>query len=264
MPMFSDHKHALNPYDDAPYTELIEDHNLIGWSQDMDGDGELTFVGDIGAYYIGLSSQPQIVIDDMDYKYVVWSSVTETYDNGLQNYRHLWARGSWAEDIWGPFVHLTSNLIHIFDECVFPSAAVYADDSFYLVYQTDNEPGLAVRGDEDPYGDNFTQFMKVSKNELIPVGVEENYSAVLAEDVSQNFPNPFRGTTYIHVNVRKQSSLSLTVTNLMGQVVYELPARQVDAGSMRLAVHAENIKPGIYFYTIRAGEGSVTKKMIVE
>lgn len=264
MPMFSNHKHALNPYDDAPYTELIEDHNLIGWSQDMDGDGELTFVGDIGTYYIGLSSQPQIVIDNMDYKYVVWSSVTETYDNGLQNYRHLWARGSWAEDVWGPFVHLTSNLIHIFDECVFPSAAAYTDDSFYLVYQTDNEPGLAVRGDEDPYGDNFTQFMKVSKGQLIPVGVEENHSPILTEDVSQNYPNPFKGTTYIHVNVRKPSRLSLTVTNLMGQVVYEIPARQVSAGSMRLAVNAENIKPGLYFYTIRAGEGTVTKKMIVE
>jgi hypothetical protein len=263
MPTFSSHKHALNPYG-HPDSELTDDHNLIGWTQDVDGDGEITLVGDIGTYYIGLSSQPQIVIDNMDFKYVVWSSVTETYDNGLQNYRHLWGRGSWGEDVWGPFVHLTADLIHIFDECVFPSAATFTDDSFYLVYQTDEEPGLAVRGDMDPYGDNFTQFMKVSKNQMIPVGIEENHSPVLTEDVSQNYPNPFSGTSYVHVNIRRQCRLSLTVTNLMGQVVYEIPAMQVDAGSMRLAIHGQHLKSGLYFYTVKAGEGSVTKKMIVE
>jgi hypothetical protein len=38
------------------------------------------------------------VIDELDFKYVVFSSVTETYDNGLLSYRHLWARGSWGDD----------------------------------------------------------------------------------------------------------------------------------------------------------------------
>jgi len=263
MPAFSDDFNALNPYD-HPDSELVEDYNLIGWTQDLNGNGEIDVLDDWGTYYIGFSSQPQIVIDDMDYIYVVFSSVTESYDNGVQSYRHLWARGSWGDGVWGDFVHLTDDLIHIFDECVFPSAAPLTDDYIYLAYQIDTEPGLAVRGDEDPYTDNDINFMKIGRQELIPIGIEENNLPVLSDDVSQNYPNPFSGFSYINVDVRFACTLSLEVTNLVGQKVFEIPASEVTAGTLRLEIDGENLTSGVYFYTVKAGESEVTKKMIVE
>ncbi|MEZ5197857.1 MAG: hypothetical protein R2764_16165 [Bacteroidales bacterium] len=46
----------------------------------------------------------------------VFSSVTETYDNGSLNYRHLWARASTDGGglSWGGDFDLSSELIHIF------------------------------------------------------------------------------------------------------------------------------------------------------
>ena len=263
MPAFSNNLNALNPYG-HPDSELIEDYNLIGWTQDVNGDGEITLAEDLGAYNVGLSSQPQIVIDDMDYKYVVWSSVTETYDNGALNYRHLWARGSWGEGVWGDFVLLTADLIHIFDECVFPSVAPFTDDYFYLVYQTDNEPGMNIQGTLHPVTDNNINFMKVMRNELIPVGVEEQSAPIMANSVSQNYPNPFTGSSYVNVEVSQACKISLEVTNLTGQAVYSIPERDIKSGDYRFEIRADQLSPGVYFYSVKAGETIVTKKMIVE
>lgn len=262
MPAFSNNLNALNPYG-HPDSELIDDYNLIGWSQDLDGNGELDLADDWGAYNVGLSSQPQIVVDDMDFIYVVWSSVTESYDNGLLNYRHLWARGSWGDGVWGDFVQLTDDLVHIFDECVFPSAAPYTDDNFYLVYQTDSEPGMNVQGTLHAATDNNLNYMVVSRNDLIPLDVDD-HTPVMAENVSQNYPNPFTGSSFVNVEVSNSCTLKLEVTNLMGQVVFSTPDRKVNKGTTRFEINGDQLTPGVYFYSVIAGETKVTKKMVVE
>ncbi len=261
-PTFSNDFNALCPFSDCVYTELEDDYSLIGWSQDINGNGTLDVLDDWGTYYMGFSSMPQIEVDNMNNIYVVYSSVTETYDNGTQNYRHLWGRYSGYGDFWGPFVDLTSDLIHIFDECVFPSIASTSDDFLYLVYQTDDEPGLAVRGDEDPYGENYIRFMKIDKEEL-KVGVEE-HAAIASYDVNQNYPNPFNGTSTVEVNVHHTTNLSLEVVNMMGQVVYTIDAGVAQPGMNDITIDASKLTAGVYFYTVKAGEASVTKKMIVE
>ncbi|MEZ5199027.1 MAG: carboxypeptidase-like regulatory domain-containing protein, partial [Bacteroidales bacterium] len=129
-----------------------------------------SLLDDWGAYYVGLSSMPQLVIDGSNNIFLVYSAVTELYDNGIQNYRHLWARGfSQASQSWGIFRDLTSGLIFIFSECVFPSCSPTSDDKIHLVFQEDSEPGLAVKGDEDPFGENYIRYLNVDKSDLITI-----------------------------------------------------------------------------------------------
>ncbi len=263
MPTFSNDLNALSPYGDAG-SELVEDVNLIGWSQDINNNGEIDVLDAWGTYYVGFSSHPQIIIDENNFKYVVFSSVTETYDNGAMSYRHLWARASWGPDVWGNFIDLSGDLIHIFDECVYPFAAKNSDDQFYIIYQQDNEPGVALNDEGHPYGDNNIIFMKVTKDDLIPVGVDEVSAPITRESVSQNMPNPFSGTSWVNVEVHQTCELSLEVTNITGQRVYAIPPKEFKTGSYRLPIHAENLTNGVYFYTIKAGDALVTKKMIVD
>ena len=201
--------------------------------------------------------------DENNRIYVAYSSVTETYNTTTQSYRHLWARASWDDGYWGQFVDLTSNLIHVFHECVFPSVAPYSDDAWYLIYQTDAEPGLAVRGDEDPYGENFINYMKIFKDDVLP-GIKEDNQFIFDYDVSQNYPNPFKETSVVNVNIRKSCMLSMEVTNLTGQKIFEISEREVLPGMNKIEIDASNMTPGIYFYTVKAGENLITKKMIVE
>ncbi len=262
-PVFSNSFTALSPIPEWEDSELERDYSLVAWSQDLDGDDTATFFEDAGLYYLGASSMPSIHVDDQGRVFLVYSSITETFNNGAQNFRHIWARtaNNYGE-FWGDFVDLTGDLIHIFDECVFPSISQTSDDYIYINYQYDEEPGLHVRGDEDDPTENTYSFMKISKDELIS-GVADK-PAILEVDVAQNQPNPFSTTSTVYINLREASDLSMEVTNMMGQVVYRVDAGHATAGLNKLTIDGSQLSNGVYFYTVRAGEAEVTKKMIVE
>jgi len=264
---FSNDTLALCPYSDCEYSELVEDYSLIGWMQDLNGNDTIDTEDplDLAAYYLGASSMPQIHIDDQDQIFVVYSSITEGYTGGVTNqtYRHLWARTSPNGEWWGEFTDLTASLEHVFDECVFPAIASYSDENFYLTYQRDEEPGLHIRGDEDPATLNAITYMAVNKEEVW-TGVQENNNPIFDYDVAQNYPNPFSGKSVVRVNVRQATELALEVVNMMGQQVYTVDAGIANQGMTEITIDAGKLTSGIYFYTVRAGETAITKKMIVE
>ena len=143
---------------------LDQQGSLVGWMQDINGNGQLDLVGTattiFGLYYLSPSSMPQLAIDNNNMLYLMYSGITETFDNGTQQYRHIWGRGS--EDggqTWGNFMDFTGDVLHAYDECVFPVIAAKTDDNVHCIYQADNEPGLSVRGDLDPAGDNFIRHL---------------------------------------------------------------------------------------------------------
>ena len=264
MPAFSNNLNALNP-NGGTGSELIEDYNLIGWTQDVNGNGQIELLEEIGNYYIGLSSMPQLILDDLNRMFLIYSSATETYESGTKNYRHIWARGSEDGGVsWQGFFDQTSGLEHIFDECVYPSCASNSDENIYLVYQSDNEPGTAVWGQQHPYVDNKAVFMKIPKSDLLSTGINENQNVLNNSDVSQNYPNPFSTVSVINVNLKTQSELHLEVNNLTGQKVYETEVINGEPGMNKITIDAGHLKPGVYFYTVKAGEASATKKMTVK
>ncbi|MHC1708292.1 MAG: T9SS type A sorting domain-containing protein [Bacteroidales bacterium] len=240
---------------------LYEDNMLIGYTQDVNGNDTIFEFAGYGLYYSSVTSMPTMTIDQNNVIYVFFTSLMEGLDNGSQNYRHIYFRKSWDNGVtWSDFNDVTGSIIHNFDECVFPSLSPTTDEEFlHLIYQKDEEPGLAVRGDEDPYGDNYMIYMKVPKN---PVSVNEVPSAITS--VSQNFPNPFNGSSNVIVNLSKASQLGMEVTNFLGQKVYEIPSTPASSGYHTLTIDASNLLPGIYMYTVKAGSQTITKKMIVE
>jgi hypothetical protein len=262
-PSFSNDLNALNPYG-HPDSELEEDYSLIGWTQDVNGNGQLDILDDWGTYYLGFSSMPQIIYDDYgDMLVLIFTSVTETSDNGTQNYRHLWLRGSPdSGNNWGQHILLTSELFHIYDECVFPSLAPYSVEweKYYLTYQRDDEPGLAVRGDEDPYAENYITIMETD----FEVGINDKNRLIDELKVSQNHPNPFSDKTLIQIKLFHKCKLSVEVYNPTGQKVLVIDRGFVNQGTHNISVSAEGLNSGLYFYTVKAGDAIVTKKMVVE
>ena len=261
MSAFSDDVNALSPYGD-PGSEIIEDYNLIGWSQDVNENGELDLITDTyGQYYLGLSSMPQLVLDGNNI-YLVYSSMTETYDNTEKNYRHIWAR--YSEDLgetWSSFKDLSTDLAHIFDECVYPSCAPKSNEAlFQFIYQADNGPGIAVWGEQHPFNDNKIMIMNVLD---LSTGIDD-LSGIRDYDVLQNYPNPSNSSTVIRVNLRENSNLGLEISNMAGQAVYAVQIQDALPGMNKIAVDVSDFSPGIYFYTVSAGGNSITKKMIVE
>ena len=262
MPAFSDNPNALNP-NIHPESELIKDYNLIGWMQDVNGDGQLTLMQEFGMYQArGISTMPQLVIDQANRLFLIYSSITETFENGLQNYRRLWMRSSLDGGItWGQFYHYASDdLAHIFSEFSYPSCAANSDDNIYLIYQLDNEPGLNIYGGGDFYNEQHYRVAKIPKDDI--VGISQTKKTIPGLIVFQNQPNPFSDQTIIKIKLDKPSLLKLELYNITGQQVFESTTLGT-IGQNAFTVSAGNLYDGVYFYKVSSEEKSVTKKMIV-
>ena len=105
---------------------------------------------------------------------------------------------------------------------------------------------------------------KVTSNE------EEGFSALMGRLIAEGYSRfGFLGglkginTSDIKVNLRNPASLNLEVTNIMGQIVY---TQTLDAkpGMNKFTLDATELSEGLYFYTVKAGTSSVTKKMLVD
>ncbi|MCD4730419.1 MAG: T9SS type A sorting domain-containing protein [Bacteroidales bacterium] len=267
MPSFSSNVNALDPTC-GPESELIVDESLIGWAQDLNGNGTIDYLDDPtppSCFYfsLGISSMVQLVADESNRLFLIYSSFTEMFDNGTMNYRRLFLRSSLnGGQSWGQFYHYDEeNLYSIFNEYAFPSCSSFSDDYLYLTFMVDNEPGIYCPGDPCPPGESYIYFAKIPKDEI--VGIKQNNQTHNELEVSQNFPNPFTETTTIKVNLQKPADLKLDVINILGQKVYETGLMSAKLGINTLTVKAEVLTPGIYFYTVIAGESSATKKMII-
>jgi len=260
MDTFSNDLNALNP-NGHPDSELEENVSLIGWSQDVNGNGELdyiTFDYDLFQIYreLGISTMPTVAVDDYGRVVVAFSSTTETYDNTICNYKHIWVRTRALDETWGDFEDLDVNINHIYDECIYPVIGQNINGSAYILYQADFEPGTAL--DEDH---GYIENNMIVANYDLNVGIQE--TEFNAASVSQNFPNPFTNTSIVSVNLTQATNLSLEVFNLTGQKVYEVNNGHSNAGTHNLVINAENLSSGVYFYTVNAGNNAITKKMIV-
>jgi hypothetical protein len=242
---------------------LYESGHLIGWTQDVDGDGEVSiFDLELMVYRsLGLSTMPTLHVDDMNRIFILFSSTTETFDDGTYYYKKLWARTSPdGGTTWGDFHHITDDIMHMFDECIYPQLANTSDGNIYYHYNADETPGLAL-DDEHPYQLNRIILGEITKPELVGTS---NPVANKPFAVSQNFPNPVNGLTQFAVELNGRTQVSVEVYNLMGQKVITNTRGNMNTGQHLIQLDMSSFAPGMYFYTVKAGNETVTRKMIVE
>lgn len=82
-------------------------------------------------------------------------------------------------------------------------------------------------------------------------------------DLSNNYPNPFNPSTTIKVSLTHSGVMSLAIYNVLGQVVQVVDQGHKSAGEYTYNVNMDRFASGIYFYTLRQGSNSVTKKMVL-
>lgn len=99
----------------------------------------------------------------------------------------------------------------------------------------------------------FEEFMALVKDVQVP----ETFS------LGQNYPNPFNPETEIIFSLPKTAKVTLTVYNILGQVVEELVDSELEAGYHTVPWNGEDASSGVYFYHIVAGEFYATKRMVL-
>jgi photosystem II stability/assembly factor-like uncharacterized protein len=97
-----------------------------------------------------------------------------------------------------------------------------------------------------------------------PVGVHNNNNEV--PDVyilNQNYPNPFNPTTTISFAIPKAGNVELRVYDVLGREASLLVNEFKAAGSYSVDFDASELSSGVYYYTIRSGDFTQTKKMVL-
>ena len=92
-------------------------------------------------------------------------------------------------------------------------------------------------------------------------GIKQNN---IANNIGQNYPNPFSQSTSVSVKLPRSNNIDFKVYNTLGNLVYvkEISGQQ---GDNIITMDAVNLSAGVYYYTIKIGlEESVTNKMIIE
>ncbi|MCS6990095.1 MAG: T9SS type A sorting domain-containing protein [Chloroherpetonaceae bacterium] len=79
----------------------------------------------------------------------------------------------------------------------------------------------------------------------------------------QNYPNPFNPTTTIAYQLASPSDVRLEVFDVLGRTVATLVNERKAAGAHFVTFDARNLASGAYFYRLRAGGFSETKKMML-
>lgn len=93
----------------------------------------------------------------------------------------------------------------------------------------------------------------------------ENTGTVSPDEfnLSQNYPNPFNPATKIEFSIPNSSLVELTISDVLGRDIYTLVNEQLSAGNYSVNFNAANYPSGIYFYKIKAGNFTDTRKMIL-
>ncbi len=96
-----------------------------------------------------------------------------------------------------------------------------------------------------------------------PIGIQQISTIVKEFSLSQNYPNPFNPNTKIDFSIPKSDYVSLKIFDMLGREVSSLVNGQLAAGVYQVDFNSANLSSGLYFYSIRSGDYSKVKKMVL-
>lgn len=90
-----------------------------------------------------------------------------------------------------------------------------------------------------------------------------NENQPLGFGLDQNYPNPFNPITTIGYSIKAAGLVTLKVYDMLGTEVASLVNEKKEAGNYSVKFNAENLPSGIYFYQLKSGDITATKKLIL-
>ncbi len=142
----------------------------------------------------------------------------------------------------------------------FMSDIIIANNGTYTIPMTEIDRGVDP---DHPITHNYIKGIQFTDADFVTnPGFTSTINNIAT--VSQNRPNPFNDITNIDVRLTQASDVVIEVMNITGQKVMVLNNGRLSAGNHTFQINGSSLSAGVYFYTVHAGNSSVTKKMIVQ
>jgi len=157
---------------------------------------------------------------------------------------------------------ITVSQAVVFSEQLITDSDDANDETAYLIDSLINEGEPVPSGLIDPSTPNI--------NFLSSLDVEENSDIMLPTGfkVEQNYPNPFNPRTRIAYSLNISGQVQIVVHNMLGQPIKVLVSEPQTAGYYSVDWDGTDnnnnpVSSGVYFYTVRAGGLTETRKMLL-
>ncbi len=213
---------------------------------DLDGNLQWSkIIGDTNTFYF-YSYGDCAVYDQLSNQYVITSRILDNTHNYAG--AHIFALDSNANIAWSK---TSRNDTMDYD----PFSVDICSDSTFVI---------AGDGFDLPLLDSDPRHLYILKTKKInPIGISSISSEIPGRFIlHQNYPNPFNPVTKIKFELPKSSVFELNVYDILGRKVYTAYYNK-PAGTYEFDFDASGFASGIYFYSVKAGEYSDTKKMII-
>jgi endoglucanase len=102
-----------------------------------------------------------------------------------------------------------------------------------------------------------------TNNVYLGVGEVDYPSRPVNYSLMQNFPNPFNPLTTISFDIPSRTFVSLKIFDLLGKEIASIVSEEMSTGTYSRQWNATNMPSGIYFYQLRAGSYTETKKLVL-
>ena len=135
---------------------------------------------------------------------------------------------------------------------------------YYTLFRRDTS-NVSIYQDRQKnlYYGNYWITASVTNNPTAGGSNAVDETKLLGDALAQNYPNPFNPSTEIRYSTSEHVYTTLKVFNALGREVKTLVDGYVDAGEHTANFAADNLPSGTYYYTLKAGSFTQTKRMVL-
>ena len=131
------------------------------------------------------------------------------------------------------------------------------------VFFLDQFNGWVVGYGRDNFSNYQASILHTQTGGITFIDDKNNIDKVKGFELYQNYPNPFNPSTKIQFVINKRELVSLKVHDLLGNEIDVLVNEEKDPGIYEVEFNAKDLSSGVYFFKMKAGNFSKTKKILL-
>ena len=81
--------------------------------------------------------------------------------------------------------------------------------------------------------------------------------------LGQSYPNPAKERVNVEFELKEASRVELEFTDAQGKLVKKMNLGNLGQGKHQKQINTSQWKPGVYFYTLHAGNKNITKRLVI-
>ncbi len=176
--------------------------------------------------------------------------------------------------IYGPYTYSATQEIYFQDD-----PDVFREYTAFIVLPEGSAPGIwgviGISVTDKARNTLYHDFTEITRFEVTEIQAAPTLQVTLPDKnaLLPNYPNPFNPETWIPYQLSEAADVTVSIHSVAGKLVRTLRLGHQAAGiyqNRSRAVHwdgrnqfGEPVASGVYFYTLKAGDFSATKKMLI-